>query len=129
MIICIYEVSSIFSHTLRYTGQAICALGANKQGASQLLAGGVLTILANLSKPGHLTRNCESASGHDEGSGGDGAGAGGMGREGHPAAAADGLLLGATNLSFSRYSLHGVSESACIGQRQRSQGEAKACAC
>ncbi|CBN78114.1 hypothetical protein Esi_0095_0086 [Ectocarpus siliculosus] len=94
MLPCLKELGqSATTGIRRYTGQAICALGANKHGASQLLAGGVLTILANLSKPNNLTRDCESASGHDEGSGGDGAGGGGMGREGNPAAAADGLLL------------------------------------
>lgn len=32
----------------RFTGNAICALASNKQGASQLLAGGVVSILATL---------------------------------------------------------------------------------
>lgn len=39
---------SIAVSCCRFTGHSICALADNKRGASELLAGGVLSILASL---------------------------------------------------------------------------------
>lgn len=75
--------NKLFGHFDRFTGQAICSLGANKQGASQLLAGGVLTILANLSKSQQQPTTCGSNTVRDGGGN---------------AGAYDGLLLGTSGV-------------------------------
>ena len=63
--------------------QAICSLGANKAGASQLLAGGVLKILANLTKSQQQSSTYSSDGTHRDG-----------GRGGKRALAVDGVLVG-----------------------------------
>lgn len=87
---------------VRFTGQAICSLGANKAGASQLLAGGALEILANLSKSQQPTRsNGNSGNGHDSVDSSSRGGGGGGGRQGGRPPTVDTLLVGETSLLYS----------------------------